>query len=44
MKRKLDFTYDNVSYEGLPEYVRALQDNGMHYIVILVRLAEITFP
>jgi len=36
MERQLDFTVDNVTYNGLPDYVRKLKDvNQMKYIVIL---------
>ncbi|XP_028393180.1 sucrase-isomaltase, intestinal-like [Dendronephthya gigantea] len=35
MERKLDFTYDRITYDGLPDFVKSLQDDGMHYIIIL---------
>jgi lysosomal alpha-glucosidase len=28
----LDFTYDNNTFHGLPELVRALQSGGKHYV------------
>ena len=38
MDRQLDFTYDNKTYEGLPEYVKSLKDSGMRYIIIVVSI------
>jgi len=36
MERQLDFTVDNVTYNGLPDYVRKLKDDHhMKYIIIL---------
>ncbi|XP_077979667.1 sucrase-isomaltase, intestinal-like [Glandiceps talaboti] len=35
MERQLDFTYDLVDYNGLPEYVDELKLDGTHYISIL---------
>ncbi|XP_022091523.1 maltase-glucoamylase, intestinal-like [Acanthaster planci] len=35
MDEQRDFTYDTVSYSGLPEYVLELKSQGMHYIIIL---------
>ena len=31
----LDFTYDSEHFHGLPEFVRALQDDGIHYVNII---------
>ncbi|XP_033108978.1 maltase-glucoamylase, intestinal-like [Anneissia japonica] len=36
MIEQRDFTYDPVTYDGLPKYVTDLQQMGMHYIIILV--------
>ena len=36
MDRQLDFTYDNETYAGLPEYVRGIKKRGIKYITILV--------
>ena len=36
MESKLDFTYDTVLYDGLPEFVDELHDRGQKYIIILV--------
>ncbi|KYO38599.1 hypothetical protein Y1Q_0023325 [Alligator mississippiensis] len=35
MERNLDFTYDKENYSGLPEYIRQLKKDGMHYVIIL---------
>ncbi|XP_010220406.1 PREDICTED: maltase-glucoamylase, intestinal-like, partial [Tinamus guttatus] len=35
MERRLDFTYDKENYAGLPEYIKQLKEEGMHYVVIL---------
>ncbi|XP_037793407.1 maltase-glucoamylase, intestinal-like, partial [Penaeus monodon] len=35
MDRRLDFTYDQVNYEGFPEYVLEAKENGLRFIVIL---------
>ena len=35
MSSYLDFTYDTNKFHGLPELVRALQANGMHYVNII---------
>jgi len=37
MESKLDFTYDKVLYEGLPDFVEELHENGQKYVIILVR-------
>ena len=37
MDERKDFTLDNVTFAGLPDYVRELKDGGMHFIIILVR-------
>ncbi|XP_070541629.1 maltase-glucoamylase-like [Ptychodera flava] len=50
MERQLDFTYDKDGvYEGLPDFVRQLQAEGTHYIIILdpaISKAEVpgTYP
>ena len=36
MKRQLDFTYDNKTYNGLPEFVKKIKEQGIKYITILV--------
>jgi lysosomal alpha-glucosidase len=35
MSSHLDFTYSNNSFQGLPELVRGLQSDGMHYVNII---------
>jgi alpha-glucosidase (family GH31 glycosyl hydrolase) len=35
MSSHLDFTYDNKSFHGLPELVRALHSEGEHYVNIV---------
>ncbi|XP_004390186.1 sucrase-isomaltase, intestinal-like [Trichechus manatus latirostris] len=35
MDRQLDFTYDKTNFAGLPEYIKALKNDGMHYVIIL---------
>ena len=35
MERQLDFTYNNVTYNGLPEFVRKIKSDGVKYISIL---------
>ncbi|CAF3693223.1 unnamed protein product, partial [Rotaria sordida] len=35
MSSHLDFTYDDEYFHGLPEFVRALQANGIHYVNII---------
>jgi alpha-glucosidase (family GH31 glycosyl hydrolase) len=30
-----DFTYDPVAFEGLPDFVKELHDNDMHYVTML---------
>ena len=42
MESKLDFTYDTVLYDGLPEFVDELHDMGQKYIIILVRSSTYT--
>jgi len=37
MDSKLDFTYDKLLYNGLPDFVDELHSNGLKYIIILVR-------
>ena len=36
MDEQRDFTYDLVTYNGLPDYVRQLKAGGKHYVIILV--------
>jgi len=36
MIRQKDFTYDPVNFKGLPEFVRSIKKDGLHYIIILV--------
>ena len=36
MDERKDFTYDKVTFAGLPDYIKQLQDGGMHFIIILV--------
>ena len=31
----LDFTYDSQKFHGLPDFVRALQAEGIHYVNII---------
>ncbi|EDV25106.1 uncharacterized protein TRIADDRAFT_10696, partial [Trichoplax adhaerens] len=35
MRHRLDFTYDRVRFNGLPEFVKQLHADGLHYIIIL---------
>ncbi|XP_053395701.1 maltase-glucoamylase-like [Mercenaria mercenaria] len=35
MVERKDFTYDKMTFAGLPEYIKELQDGGMHFIIIL---------
>ncbi|XP_069085845.1 lysosomal alpha-glucosidase-like [Pleurodeles waltl] len=35
MDRQMDFTFDTVNYAGLPDFVKELKNDGMHYIIIL---------
>ncbi|KAK2496039.1 hypothetical protein MC885_013513, partial [Smutsia gigantea] len=35
MEDKKDFTYDNVAFQGLPEFVQDLHDHGQKYIILL---------
>lgn len=35
MIRQKDFTYDPVSFKGLPEFVRSIKNDGLRYIIIL---------
>jgi hypothetical protein len=39
MDERKDFTYDHVNFAGLPEYIKELQDGGMHFIIILVGIS-----
>lgn len=36
MENKKDFTYDNKTFYGLPEFVKDLHDHGQKYVIILV--------
>lgn len=31
-----DFTYDEVKFAGLPEFVEDLHSKGMHYVLMIV--------
>uniref|UniRef100_H0WFL7 Sucrase-isomaltase n=1 Tax=Otolemur garnettii TaxID=30611 RepID=H0WFL7_OTOGA len=35
MEEKKDFTYDQVAFQGLPEFVQDLHDHGQKYVIIL---------
>ncbi|XP_016007196.1 maltase-glucoamylase, intestinal [Rousettus aegyptiacus] len=35
MEHHLDFTYDKASFAGLPEYIKELKNDGIHYVIIL---------
>ena len=35
MRANLDFTYDSVNFNGLPDLVRSLQAEGKHYVNII---------
>ena len=35
MSNHLDFTYNNITFHGLPDLVRDLQSNGKHYVNII---------
>jgi lysosomal alpha-glucosidase len=35
MSSHLDFTYDNSSFNGLPDLVRGIQSGGQHYVNII---------
>ncbi len=35
MSSYLDFTYDDINFRGLPDLVRALQAEGIHYVNII---------
>ncbi|XP_058163766.1 sucrase-isomaltase, intestinal-like [Dasypus novemcinctus] len=35
MERHLDFTYDKINFLGLPEYIKQLKRDGMHFVIIL---------
>ncbi|XP_012510792.1 PREDICTED: sucrase-isomaltase, intestinal, partial [Propithecus coquereli] len=35
MEDKKDFTYDEVAFKGLPEFVQDLHDHGQKYVIIL---------
>lgn len=36
MEEKKDFTYDDVAFQGLPEFVQDLHDHGQKYVILLV--------
>lgn len=36
-----DFTYNEEAFAGLPEFVEELHNNGMHYVMILVRTTNL---
>ncbi|XP_054552732.1 maltase-glucoamylase-like [Talpa occidentalis] len=35
MERQMDFTYDRVNFTGLPEYIKELKNEGVHYAITL---------
>jgi alpha-glucosidase (family GH31 glycosyl hydrolase) len=35
MSAHLDFTYDNISFHGLPELIHELKSEGKHYVNII---------
>ncbi|XP_008568396.1 PREDICTED: putative maltase-glucoamylase-like protein FLJ16351 [Galeopterus variegatus] len=35
MERQMDFTYDKTNFAGLPEYIKELKNDGIHYVIIL---------
>jgi lysosomal alpha-glucosidase len=35
MDERKDFSYNNVTYAGMPEYVNKLHQAGMHYVPII---------
>ena len=41
MESYLDFTYDRVKYDGLPEFVDELHSRGQRYIIILVGMLTV---
>lgn len=41
MKYALDFTWDPVTYAGLPEFVDDIRAKGMRYIIILVSMQNL---
>lgn len=38
MEDKKDFTYDEVAFNGLPEFAQDLHNHGQKYIIILVKI------
>jgi alpha-glucosidase (family GH31 glycosyl hydrolase) len=36
--KNLDFTYDPVTFKGLPDYINKLNETGIRFIIILVRI------
>ena len=44
MIRQKDFTYDPVRFKGLPEFVRSIKKDGLHYIIILVSVNKNFHP
>lgn len=38
MEDKKDFTYDEVKFNGLPEFAQDLHNHGQKYIIILVKI------
>lgn len=36
MYKKMDFTYNKIEYNGLPDFVQGLNAQGQKYIVIIV--------
>lgn len=35
-RENLDFTYDEINFAGLPDYIKELKKKGVHFIIILV--------
>ena len=35
MSNHLDFTYDNISFNGFPELIKGLRSQGKHYVNII---------
>lgn len=35
MDRRNDFTYDRISFKGLPQFIKELHQRGMHYIPLI---------
>jgi len=37
MRKQLDFTYDEVNFKGLPNFIDDLRKKGVRFIIILVK-------